>query len=128
MITEKLWRSLIMTTTVIEAHLHPRTSQCRRVCSVPTHAPHTSAFNPIPAGDVDYMVSTFRGFVAHEGTALSEMGLFLNDGTGRFVYTPVGGDPRQQQQQDPRSSSQTPVYSEPLCRAVCCIPGRRHPR
>ena len=38
MITEKLWRSLIMTTTVIEAHLHPRTSQCRRVCLVPAYS------------------------------------------------------------------------------------------
>ena len=90
------------------------------------------------------MVSTFRGFVAHEGTpegtpgvALSEMGLFLNDGTGRFVHTPVGGDPRLSRIGCTLSTGdfdfggsdcQTPVYSEPLCRAVCCIPGRRHPR
>ena len=77
-----------MTTMVIEAHLHPRTSQRAESASwLPTHAPHASAFDPIPvpAGDVDYMVS------AQFADAL--VGLFLNDGTGRFVYARLSGDP-----------------------------------
>ena len=43
----------------------------------------------------------------------SHVGLFLNDGTGRFVYTPVSmGDSR----------------NDATVEAVCCIPGGRHPR